>query len=162
MSMKFTFIWNNKFLLRFLLPLTPSGAEALPPAWNECDGVHQSHPHPEDQSGTRLRPEGTDQRTGELPSNSVNEDHVCMFICFSFCLSLCQIILFLYFFLFFILLFAYIVMLLLCHYLVLFLMCIICACINKNRKKILCLQAMFIHFFSCKISENIKPVKAKF
>lgn len=52
----------------FLRPCTPSGAEALPPAWNECYGVHQSYPYPENQSGTRLCTEGTDQRTGKVPS----------------------------------------------------------------------------------------------
>lgn len=52
----------------FVFPTSPSGTEALPPAWNECYGVYQSYPHPEDQSGARLCAEGTDQRTGKVPS----------------------------------------------------------------------------------------------
>lgn len=62
----------------FLCPRTPSGTEALPPAWNERYGVHQSDPHPEDQSWTRLCTEGTDQRAGKVSSGSVIEDSFCL------------------------------------------------------------------------------------
>lgn len=57
-----------KLVAWFVFLTSPSGTEALPPAWNECYGVYQSYPHPEDQSGARLCAEGTDQRTGKVPS----------------------------------------------------------------------------------------------
>lgn len=57
----------NQNSVRYLLSLYLSlfsGTEALPPPWNECDGVHQSNPDPQNQSWTRLCTEGSDQRTG--------------------------------------------------------------------------------------------------
>lgn len=52
-----------------LLSFFSSGAEALSPPWNECHGVHQSYSQPQNQSGTRLCPEGADQRAGKWLSS---------------------------------------------------------------------------------------------
>lgn len=42
-----------------------SCTEALPPAWDERDGVYSGYSHPPDQGWPRLRPESPDQRTSE-------------------------------------------------------------------------------------------------
>lgn len=61
----------NQNILSYLLPLYLSlfsGTEALPPSWDERDGVHQSNPDPQNQSRKRLCTKGSDQRTGNLLS----------------------------------------------------------------------------------------------
>ncbi|CAF92169.1 unnamed protein product, partial [Tetraodon nigroviridis] len=53
----------------YLLPLYLSlfsGTEALPPSWDECNGVHQSNSDSQNQSWTRLCTESSDQRTDSL------------------------------------------------------------------------------------------------
>lgn len=42
-----------------------SRTEALPPARDECDGVHSGYPHAQDQGWPGLRTESPDQRAGE-------------------------------------------------------------------------------------------------
>lgn len=64
------------YVTSLLLLCVSSGAEALSPAWNERYGVHQSNPHPEDQGGPGLRTEGSDQRTGTVLFNSINDSNV--------------------------------------------------------------------------------------
>lgn len=43
-----------------------SRTEAVPPARDECDGVHPRHPVPPHQGWPGLRPESADQRAGTL------------------------------------------------------------------------------------------------
>lgn len=40
------------------------GSETVPPAGHQRHGVHPSHPHAEDQSGSGVRSEGPNKRTG--------------------------------------------------------------------------------------------------
>lgn len=57
-----------------------SCSEAVPSPGHERDGVQQSHPVSEDQSGKRLCPESTDQGAGQ--------ERLCVDVLSGFCLGL--------------------------------------------------------------------------